>query len=390
MEYNITATSTFGLESVLADELRDLGFEDLKVENGKVSFVGTEEDIAICNIWLRTADRVLIQLAQFYAESFDELFEEASKIQWSEFMPIDARMHVNGKSIKSKLFSISDCQAIVKKAIIENMKRKYKQSWFSEDGDMYKIEVALLKDVATITLDTTGLGLHKRGYREESGNAPLKETLAAAMVLLSKWDPSRALSDPFCGSGTIPIEAALIGRNIAPGLNREFAGEKWSWLPPEVWTQVREDAHSRINDFEFRILGSDIDGWVIKTAKENAVKAGLENYVAFQKLDVNDFASRKKYSCIITNPPYGERIGDKEKVRQLYIDFGKVYKTLDECSCFTLTSNPDFEELFGIKANKNRKLYNGNLLCYLYYHFGRLPRRIIESDQEIKMTDLDY
>lgn len=384
MKYDLIATSTFGLEAIVAQELKDLGFENLKTENGKVTFSGDERAIALCNTWLRTADRVLIKLAEFPAESFDELFDAASKINWSDIMPSNAKMHVNGKSIKSKLFSISDCQSIVKKAIIENMKKKYKKEWFSEDGELFKIEIALLKDIATITIDTSGPGLHKRGYREESGEAPLKETLASAMILLSKWEPSRVLADPFCGSGTIPIEAAMIAKNIAPGLKRNFVAENWSWLPPKIWKDVREEAESKIiKDLEFRILASDIEYRVLKIAKENAVKAGLEDYIAFQKLDMNDFSSKRKYGCIIANPPYGERIGEKERVRQLYKDYGQLFKRLETWSFFTLTSNPDFEWLFGKKASKNRKLYNGNIQCYFYQHFGPLPpRRDREKTEE--------
>jgi putative N6-adenine-specific DNA methylase len=372
-KYDLMATSTFGLESIVAQELKELGYNDLKTENGRVSFSGEEKDIAITNTWLRTADRIVIKIAEFRADNFDQLFDKTAEVNWSEFLPENAKMHVNGKSIKSKLFSVPDCQAIVKKAIIENMKKKYKKSWFSEDGPVYKIEIGLLKDIATLTIDTTGPSLHKRGYREDAGEAPIKETLAAALVILSKWEPSRVLADPFCGSGTIPIEAAMIARNIAPGLKRNFTAEDWNWIPAKVWKTVREEAKAKIKDLDFRILASDIDGWVLKKARENAKNAGVEDNIAFQKLAMEEFASRKKYGCMISNPPYGERIGPSQKIKDLYIQMGKLYTELESWSFFTLTANEEFEKLFGTMANKNRKLYNGNIKCYYYQHFGPLP-----------------
>jgi putative N6-adenine-specific DNA methylase len=373
-KFKLTATSTFGLESLVADELTALGFEDLKTENGRVSFNGDARDIALTNIWLRTADRVLINQGEFKALTFDELFDQTSAINWSDFIPENAKMHVTGKSIKSKLFSVPDCQSIVKKAIIENMRKKYNKKWFSEEGPVYKIEISILKDIATLTIDTTGPGLHKRGYREDAGEAPLKETLAAALVILSRWEPSRVLADPFCGSGTIPIEAAMLARNIAPGLQRSFASEDWKILPAKVWKSVREEAKSKVREGDFRILASDADGRVLKKARENAVKAGVSDNIAFQKLDVGEFRSRKKYGCLIANPPYGERIGELPIVREIYTQMGKLYEELGNWSFFTLTSNEEFEKLFGMQANKKRKLYNGNIKCYYYQHFGPLPR----------------
>lgn len=276
MNYTLIATSTFGLESVVAKELKELGYDDLKIENGKVTFEGDERDIVTCNMWLRTADRILIRMAEFKAETFEELFQGTLAVDWGNIMPINAFMHVEGKSIKSTLFSVPDCQSIVKKAIVEAMKRKYKTEWFSEDGPRYRVEIGLLKDIATLTLDTSGTGLHKRGYRENAGGAPIKETLAAALVLLSKWEPSRLLADPMCGSGTIAIEAALIGKNIAPGLNRSFVSEQWDIIPKSIWEETRTYAKNVINDKEFKILASDIDGRVFRTARENAKKAGVE------------------------------------------------------------------------------------------------------------------
>lgn len=375
MVYEIIATTTFGIESIAALELKNLGYDNLKVENGRVIFSGTEEDIAKCNMWLRTADRILIRAGYFKAQTFEELFQGTKAIEWGDFIPQNGFMHILGKSVKSTLFSVSDCQAIVKKAVVEAMKRKYKIDWFEEDGPEYKIEISLLKDMAELTIDTSGTALHKRGYREIAGEAPLKETLAAALVLLSRWQPSRILSDPLCGSGTIPIEAALIGKNIAPGINREFAGEAWPNFNKSIWDRVRDEARSSINNEEFRILASDINGSILKTARENALKAGVSDLIAFQKLDVKDFSSQKKYGCIICNPPYGERLGEKKQVEELYKAMGKVFLNLNEWSYFILTSYDEFQNLFGKKADKNRKLYNGRIQCYYYEYFGELPPR---------------
>jgi putative N6-adenine-specific DNA methylase len=374
MEYNLIATSTFGLESIVAKELKELGYEDLNVENARVNFSGDEYDIAICNTWLRTADRVLIKMAEFKAESFEELFQGTLKVNWGEIIPQNGKMHVTGKSVKSKLFSVPDCQGIVKKAVVESMKRTYNTDWFEEDGPVYKIEVALLKDIVTLTIDTTGPGLHKRGYRELAGEAPMKETLAAALVKLSNWDPSRVLADPFCGSGTIAIEAALIGKNIAPGLNRSFVCETWPTMDKEIWSEVREYAKNKINDSDFRILASDINGRVLKTARENALKAGVDNYIAFQVRPAQEFSSQKKYGVIITNPPYGERIGDEKEVEELYKSMGTLNRELDSWSFFVITSHPNFEKLFGKQSDKNRKLYNGRLLCYYYQYINNPPK----------------
>lgn len=382
MKYTIIATSTFGIESVVADEIRKLGYEKIQVENGRVIFEGNERDIARCNIWLRTSDRILIKLAEFKAESFEDLFQGTLKINFGDFIPENGNMHVVGKSVKSKLFSVPDCQSIVKKAIVESMKRKYKKQWFEEDGPEYKIEISLLKDTAELTLDTSGFGLHKRGYREIAGEAPLKETLAASMVLLSRWEPSRILADPLCGSGTIAVEAALIGKNIAPGLKRDFAAEKWPGFKNEVWDDVRKEAEAQINDLDFRILASDINGRILKTARDNAQKAGVEDYIAFQKLPVQEFRSRKKYGCVICNPPYGERLGEMKEVENLYRDMGKVFSELEDWSFFILTSHPEFQKLFGEKSTKNRKVYNGRIQCYYYQYFGKLPSKKYYNDEE--------
>lgn len=366
--YDIIATTTFGLEAITAKEIKALGYEDLIVENGRVTFQGDEMDIAICNIHLRTAERVFIKMAEFKATTFEELFQGTKAVNWEELIPIDGKMHVIGKSVKSQLHSVPDCQGIVKKAIVEKMKEKYNTSWFTEEGPVYKIEVGILKDIVTLSVDTSGVGLHKRGYRENAGEAPLKETLAAALVLLTKFDGSRQLIDPFCGSGTIAIEAAMIAKNIAPGLNRTFVSETWPTMDNELWKQVRQGAKAAVNSKDFKIQGSDIDGRVLRTAINNAEKAGVSNYVNFQKLPMQSVSSKKKNGLIITNPPYGERLGELEEIKVLYKEFSTMYSNLMDWSCYILTSFEEFEKTFGKKADKNRKLYNGRIQCYYYQY----------------------
>ena len=371
--YTIIATSTFGLESVVAYELKLLGYSVLTTENGKVSFEGDEKDIARCNVWLRVADRVLIEVARFKATDFEELFQGTLKVRWEEIVPLKGKMHITGKSIKSKLFSVKDCQAIVKKAVVEAMKRKYRISRFEESGPVYKIEVALLKDIATLTIDTTGAGLHKRGYREDTGEAPLRETLAAGLVMLSRWNPSVVLADPFCGSGTIPIEAAMIGKNIAPGLKRTFVSEEWHQIPKQVWDEVRNDASAQVKDSDFRILASDVDGYVLKKARANAQNAGVADCIAFQKLPVSEFRSGKKHGYVVCNPPYGERVGNEKEVESIYRVMGEAFLQLDSWSFFILTAHTGFERFFGKKSDSNRKLYNGDIKCYYYqYHTKKI------------------
>lgn len=370
MQYDLIATSTFGIEAITAGELKALGYKDINIENGRVTFLGDEKDIVKTNIWLRTADRVLIKMAEFKAESFEELFQGTKAVDWWKFIPENGKMHVTGKSVKSKLFSVPDCQSIVKKAIVEAMKKKYKKEIFPEDGPVYKIEVGILRDIVTLTIDTSGPGLHKRGYREEAGEAPLKETLAAALLLVSKWTPDNYLFDPFCGSGTIPVEAALIGRNIAPGLRRSFVSEDWPNIKKSIWSEVRREAESLINDKEFVVYGSDLDGKVLKVARQNAIKAGVESFTNFQKLPVEEFSSKKREAFVITNPPYGERLGEEKQVRKLYETLGKLYKELPDWSFFVLTSYYEFEKCFKKKADKNRKLYNGRLQCYYYQYIN--------------------
>lgn len=382
-QFQIIATSAFGLESVLAHEVRNLGYNDIKVENGMVTFTGDEMAIARCNLWLRTADRVLIKVGEFDAVTFDELFEKTKALPWADYIPEDGNFPVaKAKSVKSKLFSLSDSQAIVKKAVVESLKKKYSTDWFQENGPLYSIQVAILKDHVTLTIDTSGTALHKRGYRKLNNEAPLKETLAAGLVLLSKWKSERHLIDPMCGSGTILVEAAMIGLNMAPGSKRNFVSEQWNIVPDEVWKMAREEAMDLLKyDADFRLLGSDIDGEVLRSARYNIHTFGLDDYISVQKLPVADFRSSREYGYIICNPPYGERLGEKKEVEKLYREMGKVFMDLNTWSYFILTSYPDFQKLFGRRADKNRKLYNGRILCYYYQYFGpRLPREHIKDE----------
>lgn len=367
--YDLIATSTFGIESITAKELKALGYEDLKIENGKVTFEGDEMDIAICNIHLRTADRVLIKMAEFEAKSFEELFQGTKKVDWSKIIPIDGVMHVVGKSVKSTLHSVPDCQSIVKKAVVKSMSESYGIDTFSETGPVYKIEVAILKDVVTLTIDTTGPGLHKRGYRELAGVAPLKETLAASLILISRWNESFELIDPFCGSGTILIEAAMIAQNIAPGVNRSFVCETWPSMSGNVFNIVRDGARKSEKNNDIKLIGYDIDYKVLKVAMENAKKARVDRYIEFQKRDFMEFSTSRKYGFIISNPPYGERIGEKEILNTLYKYMGNTKKRLESWDFNILTSFEPFEKIFGLKSTKNRKLYNGKIKCYYYQYF---------------------
>ena len=367
--YDLIATSTFGIESITAKELRALGYEELKIENGKVTFKGDEMDIAIANIHLRTADRVLIKMAEFEAKSFEDLFQGTKNIEWSKIIPIDGVMHVVGKSVKSTLHSVPDCQSIVKKAIIKSMSESYGIEQFSESGPVYKIEVAILKDVVTLTIDTTGPGLHKRGYRELAGIAPLKETLAASMLLVSRWTDEFELVDPFCGSGTILIEAAMIAQNMAPGVNREFVCETWPSMSGNIFSIVRDGARKSEKHNEIKLIGYDIDYRTLKVAMDNAKKAGVDKYIEFQKRDFMEFSTSRKYGFIVSNPPYGERIGEKDILDKLYKYMGTVKKKLDTWDFNILTSFEPFEKIFGVKSTKNRKLYNGKIKCYYYQYF---------------------
>ncbi len=375
-QIQLIATAAFGLEAVVAREVKNLGYEEVMVENGRVTFQGDLSAICRGNLWLRSADRVLVKLGEFKALTFDELFEKTKALPWEQWIPEDGEFPVEGKSVRSKLSSVPDCQAIVKKAVVEKMKQKYEREWFDETAGKYRIEVALLNDMATLTIDTSGAGLHKRGYRTLSNRAPLKETLAAGLIQLSYWNADRVLIDPFCGSGTIPIEAALIGKNIAPGMNRSFVSEEWPVIPRELWREARKETHDLAKfDQPLRIYGSDIDGEALKLARYHIEEAQLDEDIHVQKLSVTELRSRFDYGCIICNPPYGERLGEQREVADLYRQMGKVFSNLDTWSHYIITSHPEFEALYGKKAGRRRKLYNGRIECTYYQYPGPRPPR---------------
>lgn len=373
---NLIATASFGIESVVADELRELGYSDLKVDNGKVEFTGTVYDICKTNIWLRSADRVLLKVGEFEAKSFEELFEKTKALPWHKIIERNGKFPVAKiSSVKSTLFSKSDSQAIVKKAVVESLKQKYRVDWFSEDGADFEIKVQILKDLVTISIDTSGEGLHKRGYRPILNKAPIKETMAAALIKLSKWKGgNRPFLDPTCGTGTFLIEAAMIAKNIAPGANRNFASEKWSLIPEEMWIDARDEAFSMENDSTPIIIGSDIDKNTLSIAAKNIEAAGFSDIIKLEHKPLSDISSEYEYGAIMSNPPYGERISDEEKVETLYKEMGKVFKEkFPTWSYYIITSNEKFQKLFGKNADKNRKLYNGGILCYFYQYFGPRP-----------------
>jgi len=371
----LIATAPFGLESVVKNELVTLGYKDVLASDGKVTFTGDIESIVHTNLWLRSADRVLLKIGEFNAFSFEELFEKTKALPWEEWITQDAKFTVLGKSVKSKLYSIPDCQSIVKKAIVEKLKQKYHIDWFPETGPEYTVQISILKDVATLTIDTSGIGLHKRGYRNEAVEAPLKETLASALIQISYWNKKRALYDFFCGSGTIPIEAALIGKNIAPGLNRNFACESWPQIGKEIWKMERTSAFRKINhDIVLNINASDINPKAIEIAKENALEAGVDDCINFEVKDVKKIIIDKPYGILISNPPYGERLGEEKEVAKLYNTLGQIFKNEPTWSTYILTSVEAFESLYGKKANKRRKLYNGRIKVDYYQYFGQKPK----------------
>lgn len=366
----------FGMEAVLKKELQGLNIEIESVEDGKITYVGDAQTICKANMFLRTTERVLLQVGKFKATTFDELFEATKALEWEKFIPVDAKFWVTkATSIKSKLFSTSDIQSIVKKAIVERLKLKYKIEWFKEEGESYPIRVNILKDEVVISLDTSGVSLHKRGYRKLAGKAPITETLAAAIIMLSPWKHDRILVDPFCGSGTIPIEAAMIGANIAPGMNRSFISEKWTnIIPLKNWYNVLDEANDLVrNDIEMNIQGYDIDANMIKICRENAKMAEVDQYIHFQERPLAELSNPKKYGFIITNPPYGERLEDKESMPKLYKQIGERFSKLDSWSCFMITGYEDAQKYMGRKADKNRKIYNGMLKTYLYQYMGPKP-----------------
>lgn len=372
----LLATAAMGLEAVVAKEVRALGYQDVTVENGKVMFEADLAAIPRCNLWLRTADRVKIIVGEFKAKSFDELFEQTKALDWERYIPEDGRFPVSGKSVKSTLYSVPDCQKIVKKSVAERLKQNHGVALrMPETGALYHIEVSILKDQATLTLDTSGAGLHKRGYRVGQGDAPLKETLAAALVQLTNWRPDYPLVDLFCGSGTILIEAALIGQNIAPGFNREFVSEAWPMISEKLWNEAIEEAEQVANyDQSLDIIGSDLDPKLIEIAKNNAIEAGLADLISWKQMNSRDFHPKDNNGYLITNPPYGERLNNKQEVTDIYRALGETMKENSSWSSYVLTSNEDFEKLYGAKATKKRKLFNGFIKVDYYQYFGRKIR----------------
>ena len=374
--FDLLVPCHFGLEAVLKREIYDLGYEITKVEDGRVTFEGDEEAICRANIFLRTAERVMIQVGRFKATTFEELFQGIKNLPWEEYIPEDGKFWVKkASSINSKLFSPSDIQSIAKKAMVERMKQKYHKEWFKEDGAAYPVRIFLLKDEVTVALDTSGDSLHKRGYRTMTSKAPLTETLAASLIMLTPWRKDRILVDPFCGSGTFPIEAAMIAANIAPGMNRDFTAEEWTNLiDRKLWYECVKEAEDMIDTtVKVDIQGYDIDGDVIKAARENAKRAGVEHMIHFQQRAVADLSHPKKYGFIITNPPYGERLEDKADLPELYTQIGQAYQRLDSWSTFLITSYTETEKYIGRKADKNRKIYNGMLKTYFYQFLGPKP-----------------
>lgn len=374
--FDLLVPCHFGLEAVLKREIYDLGYEITKVEDGRVTFEGDEEAICRANIFLRTAERVMIQVGRFKATTFEELFQGINNLPWEEYIPEDGKFWVKkASSINSKLFSPSDIQSIAKKAMVERMKQKYHKEWFKEDGAAYPVRIFLLKDEVTVALDTSGDSLHKRGYRTMTSKAPLTETLAASLIMLTPWRKDRILVDPFCGSGTFPIEAAMIAANIAPGMNRDFTAEEWTnMIDRKLWYECVKEAEDMIDTtVKVDIQGYDIDGDVIKAARENAKRAGVEHMIHFQQRAVADLSHPKKYGFIITNPPYGERLEDKADLPALYTQIGQAYQRLDSWSMFLITSYTDTEKYIGRKADKNRKIYNGMLKTYFYQFLGPKP-----------------
>lgn len=378
----LVAPCHFGLEAVLKKEILDLGYEIVRVEDGRVTFAGDEDAICRANIFLRTAERILLKVGQLHAVTFDELFEGIKALPWENYIPSDGKFWVaKASSVKSKLFSPSDIQSIVKKAIVERLKGVYSLQWFPETGAEYPIRISFMKDEAVVCLDTTGLSLHKRGYRIMVSKAPIKETLAAALLMLTPWHKDRILVDPFCGSGTFPIEAAMMAANIAPGMNRSFTAEKWTnFVGRKYWYGAIDEANDLVDDqIETDIQGYDIDGDIIKAARQNAREAGVDHLIHFQQRPVSELRHPKKYGFVITNPPYGERLEEKEALPALYTDIGNAFRHLDSWSYYVLTSYEDAERYIGRKADKNRKIYNGMIKTYFYQFMGPKPPKRVDN-----------
>ena len=376
--YELIAPCHFGLESVMKRELTDLGYEIKHVEDGKVSFTGDARAVADANMFLRTTERILLKVGSFSAGTFEELFEKTKALPWERYLPKDGKFWVaKANSVRSRLFSPSDIQSIMKKAIVERLKQVYHVSWFDETGPSFPIRVSIMKDVVTIGLDTTGISLHKRGYRLQTAKAPITETLAAALIMLTPWKGNRILADPFCGSGTFPIEAAMMAANMAPGLHRTFLAETWQHLiPSEIWSDVREEAEDLLNlQVHTDLQGYDIDGQVIAAARDNAERAGVSHLIHFQQRPVSELSHSGKYGFIITNPPYGERLEEKEALPLLYRTLGERFEKLDTWSMYLISGFEGTEQAIGRKAAKNRKIYNGMLKTYFYQYPGPKPLR---------------
>lgn len=371
--YQLIATAAAGIESLVNQELKDMGYKT-QTENGRVRFEGTAADIAKTNLWLRTADRVKIVVGEFKATSFEQLFDQTYALPWEDILPLDAEFPVSGKSLKSKLHSVPNCQRIVKKAIAKKVMDYYsRRQPLPETGAKYPLEISLLKDTAMITLDTSGTSLFKRGYRTEKGGAPLKENMAAALIMLTTWYPDRPLYDPTCGSGTILIEAALMGHNIAPGLKRSFAAEEWQFFHPQVWQDKRKEAEDAIDwNIKLDLYGTDIDGRMIEIAKRNAQAAGVGESIEFKQMQLSDYHPNREYGILISNPPYGDRLLAEEEVQELYRQMGEVYRNMPTWSKYILTSDESFEEHYGQQATKKRKLYNGALKVDYYQYWGQV------------------
>ena len=372
----LIAPCHFGLEAVLKKEILDLGYEISSVEDGKVTFLGDAEAICRGNIFLRTTERVLLKVGSFHAATWDELFEGTKALPWEDYIPADGKFWVaKANSIKSALFSPSDIQSIMKKAMVERLKLKYHRDWFDESGSSYPLRVTLMKDTVTVALDTSGVSLHKRGYRKMTAKAPITETLASALLMLTPWRESRPLVDPFCGSGTFPIEAAMLAANIAPGMNRSFLAQQWpNLVPADEWNGVRQEAREMVRtDVKPDIQGYDIDPAVIKMARENARLAGVDHLIHLQQRPVSELQHPKKYGFVITNPPYGERLEEKEALPELYRQIGEAMQRLDTWSCYLITAYEDAEKYIGRKAAKNRKIYNGMMKTYFYQYPGPKP-----------------
>lgn len=368
------AACTFGLEACVKRECIDLGFEDIRVSDGSVFFSGDFKTLAKANIWLRCADRVSIILAEFKALEFEDIFQNVKELNWCSMLPENANFIITGKSVRSKLSSVPACQSVTEKAIIEKLRTKYNYDRFPKTGAEYKIQIGILNDVATISLDTTGASLHKRGYRIKHNIAPIKETMAAALISLSFWRRDRVFLDPFCGSGTFAIEAALMAKNIAPGINRKFSAEKWGFIPSEVWKEERKLAYTKIdNDFCPKIYASDIDEEAIKIAIENAENAGVDDCIEFSVTDFENVKLPEKYGVCVCNPPYAQRLGEKIEVEKLYSKMGKKFRNEIGWSVYAVTSCETFEKCYGRKADKKRKLFNGNLKVDYYQYFGKKP-----------------